>query len=76
MNTDTLYKELTGRDYKRTFYFYAPIPHYAGKILKCKGMATDANTAWFLEQNPGTIVLAGYRGDRIRAGSLRVVLHD
>jgi hypothetical protein len=47
-------------------YFYSPIAYYAGKVLKCQGIATESNTAWFLAANPGTVVLEGYRGDRIR----------
>lgn len=54
-------------------YFYSPISYYDGKVLKCQGIATEGNKHWFLEQNPGTIILEGYRGDRIRASDLSEV---
>jgi hypothetical protein len=50
-----------------TKYFYSPISFYAGKVLKCKGICTPDNREWFLEQNPGTIIVDGHRGDRIRS---------
>lgn len=48
-------------------YFYSPIAYYNGDVLKCKGIATEENKGWFVEQNPGTVILKGYRGDRILA---------
>lgn len=48
-------------------YFYYPIPFYNGKVLKCGGIATTGNEEWFKAAHPGTIILEGYRGDRIRA---------
>jgi hypothetical protein len=48
-------------------YFYLPIAGYNGRVLKCGGIATDDNREWFKELHPGTVVLQGYRGDRIRA---------
>ena len=48
-------------------YFYRPIPYYNGKVLKCAGMATEENRKWFFEQNPGSIELDHYAGDRIKA---------
>ena len=48
-------------------YFYKPLEFFNGRVLKCQGIATDDNRGWFVEQNPGTIILVGYRGDRIRA---------
>ena len=50
-----------------TNYFYSPIEFYAGAVLKCHGIATEKNTAWVLADKPGTIIVSGYRGDRIRA---------
>jgi hypothetical protein len=48
-------------------YFYVPLAFYAGKILKCGGIATTGNAEWFKAANPGCIILEGYRGDRIEA---------
>lgn len=48
-------------------YFYYPLSFYNGKVLKCGGIATTGNEKWFKEEHPGTIILEGYRGDRIRA---------
>lgn len=48
-------------------YFYTPIAFYRGTVLKCGGIVSAENTDWFKAQHPGTIVLEGYRGDRIRA---------
>ncbi len=50
-----------------TNYFYRPIPHYNGAILKCAGIANETNRTWFMANNPEAIELDSYRGDRIRA---------
>lgn len=54
-------------------YFYRPIAFYNGAVLKCAGIANETNLGWFIEQTPGTIVLDGYRGDRIRADDHSIV---
>lgn len=56
-------------DNAATSYFYSPIAFYNGHVLKCGGIATAANAEWFKAERPGTIILEGYRGDRIDAVS-------
>lgn len=53
----------------REMYWYSPIPHYSGKVLKCQGLVSVGNREWMPEKHPGVIELAGYRGDRITADS-------
>ncbi len=48
-------------------YFYRPIPYYSGRVLKCAGICTEDNVRWFTRENPGTVVVEGYRGDRVCA---------
>ncbi len=50
-----------------TRYFYLPIPAFGGQVLKCEGIATDANIGWMTRKHPGIVVVDGYRGDRISA---------
>lgn len=52
---------------KSDSYFYTPIPFYNGEVLKCQGMATEANKGWFMEANKTAVVLNKYMGDRINA---------
>lgn len=47
-------------------HFYSPIDFYNGAVLKYKGIATEGNKVWFVEETPGTIILAEYKGDRIK----------
>jgi hypothetical protein len=47
-------------------YFYRPIAHYQGAVLKCHGIASPKNRARMMAE-PGTIELKGWRGDRIDA---------
>jgi hypothetical protein len=54
-------------------YFYRPLPYYNGAVLKCAGIAVSENREWFVKENPGTIILENYRGDRIRANDLSEV---
>lgn len=53
-------------------YYYAPIPFYKGKVLKCEGMVSEENRAWMPAKHPGIIELVGYRGDRINADTHEV----
>ena len=55
-------------------YYYRPIKHYDGAVLKCEGIVTDANLSWYpatcIDEDgylAGVIVVDGYRGDRILA---------
>jgi hypothetical protein len=48
-------------------HFYTPIAMFDGKVLKYQGLATEGNKTWFVEQNPGTIILDKNMGDRINA---------
>lgn len=51
-------------------YFYKPLSSHRGKVLKCAGIATEDNKEWFLEQNPGTVIMDHYCGDKIKADTL------
>lgn len=53
-----------------TRYFYLPIPVFAGRVLKCEGLATKENIRWMLTKHPDAIIVDGYRGDRIHADTL------
>jgi hypothetical protein len=54
-------------------YFYRPIPAFNGKILKCAGICTPDNVIWFTRENPGTVIVDHYLGDRVRADDLSMV---
>ena len=59
-------------------YYYRPIAHYGGKVLKCCGMVSEDNAQWYPEKFskaadgllPGFIVTDEYKGDRINASDL------
>lgn len=51
-------------------YFYRPLPYFGGRILKCAGICTEDNLLWFTAANPGTVLVNGYRGDRVHAADL------
>lgn len=66
-------------------YYYRPIPHCSGRVLKCAGMVSEDNAQWFPEKCadagngktadgylPGFIVTDEYKGDRINADDLSV----
>lgn len=48
-------------------HFYTPIE--GSKALKYQGIATTSNKQWFVEENPGTIILPSYIADRITASN-------
>ena len=48
-------------------YIYVGLPFYAGKVLKCAGIATPASLAIVKENHGDAIVLSEYKGDRILA---------
>jgi hypothetical protein len=59
-------------------YYYRPIAHYRGKVLKCAGHGAETPShrafyePYFNTKRddgflPGVVILAGYRGDRIDA---------
>lgn len=50
-------------------YIYVPIPVYAGKVLKCAGIATTVSLAIVKEKHGDAIVLSEYKGDRILANT-------
>ena len=65
-------------------YFYRPLKYYNGEVLKCAGIATPANMAWFTEyceQHPsknafgetiflnGVVLVNGFKGDKIHANT-------
>lgn len=54
-------------------HFYIPLTFYSGKILKCAGICTPDNVIWFTKNNPGTVIVDRYLGDRVRADDLSVV---
>ncbi|RPI47204.1 MAG: hypothetical protein EHM67_00045 [Hyphomicrobiaceae bacterium] len=45
-------------------YFYRPLPAFP-HIYKCAGICTAQNVTWFLRENPGTVALDGYHGDKV-----------
>lgn len=45
-------------------HYYEPIPHYHGKVLKYRGIATSGNMS-FMMKRPGMLILSEYKGDRI-----------
>jgi hypothetical protein len=57
-------------------YFYYPLSAFNGAVLKCGGIATDANRDAFLAEHPGTIILDGYRGDRIVVSGKSSIVHE
>jgi len=54
-------------------HFYRPLPAFSGKILKYAGICTKDNVLWFTQENPGTVIVDRYLGDRIRADDFSVV---
>jgi ABC-type Fe3+-hydroxamate transport system substrate-binding protein len=49
-------------------HYYAPIPHYDGKVLKYQGEATKGNLDAILRvKYPDGVLLSEYKGDRIYA---------
>ena len=48
-------------------HFYTPIKAFDGRVLKYQGIASESNKEWFIEQNPGTIILPERIADRIWA---------
>lgn len=52
---------------KHIGHFYAPITFYGGKVLKYMGIASEENKEWFVNANPGTIILPERVADRINA---------
>ena len=52
-------------------YFYRPIAHYNGRVLKCVGMVTDENREWLKTEYPEGVELPHYGGDRIFADTLQ-----
>lgn len=52
-------------DQSKLMYFYRPLGN--GGVFKCAGICTADNREWFLEAYPGTMVVEGYKGDRISA---------
>lgn len=50
-------------------YIYVPIQFYAGKVLKCAGIATPESLAIVKEKHGDVIVLSEYKGDRILANT-------
>ena len=62
-------------------YLYRPLAHYAGKVLKCAGIATDVSRN-IIKNNlevtykegiylPGVVETEEYLGDRIYADTLK-----
>jgi hypothetical protein len=62
--------------YLKAMYYYRPIPHYNGNVLKCAGHGAErpehrAFYEPFFATNedgqfmPGVVIVEGYRGDRI-----------
>jgi hypothetical protein len=51
-------------------YFYKPIQFFNGDVLKCAGICDDTNRDWFIKANAGTVIVDGYKGDRINASDL------
>lgn len=47
-------------------YYYQPIPHYGGQVLKHAGLACPGNREHMMAK-PGMLMLDEYKGDRIRA---------
>lgn len=65
-------------------YYYRPLKHYEGKVLKCAGFGAESPEhlafygAFFARNGdnsttmlPGVFVVVGYRGDRIHAETLK-----
>lgn len=46
-------------------HFYTPFG--SDGIMKYQGVATEGNKVWFVAQHPGTIIVATYQGDQIKA---------
>jgi hypothetical protein len=47
-----------------TLHFYTPLAAYP-QVFKYRGMVSERNREWFPVQNPGTVIVTKYLGDRI-----------
>jgi hypothetical protein len=71
-----------GSDAATTPYFYRGIAHYAGRAMKCQGIATSGNLPFLIKPERESaldgytsdyIIVRGYLGDRISADTFESI---